>query len=39
VIEEVRLVHEKGYRVKEIHEIYEYQVTRYTAKPVRVGFL
>jgi hypothetical protein len=29
VIDEVRLALEKGYRVKEIHEIYEYRVTRY----------
>jgi hypothetical protein len=29
VIDEVRLALEKGYRLKKIHEIYEYQVTRY----------
>jgi hypothetical protein len=29
VVEEVRLAVQKGYKVLEIHEMYEYQVTQY----------
>jgi hypothetical protein len=29
VIDEVRLAIEKGYRILEIHEVYEYDVTQY----------
>ena len=29
VIDEVRLAVQKGYRILEIHEVYEYKVTRY----------
>jgi hypothetical protein len=32
VIDEVRLVVQKGYKILEIHEIYEYQVTQQTRK-------
>ena len=28
-MDEVRLAVQKGYRILEIHEVYEYQVTRY----------
>ena len=32
VIDEVRLALQKGYRILEIHEVYEYKVTRYSGE-------
>jgi len=37
VMDEVRLALEKGYRILEIYEVYEYQVTQYCPKLARVG--
>jgi hypothetical protein len=36
VIDEIRLAVQKGYRILEIHEVYEYKVTRYDPKLGRV---
>ena len=37
VIEELRLAVQKGYRILEIHELYEYNVTRYDAETLDSG--
>ena len=39
VMDEVRLAVEKGYRILEIYEVYEYQVTEYNPKTGEVGLL
>jgi len=37
VMDEVRLVVEKLYRILEIYEVYEYQLTQYTPEPAEGG--
>jgi len=37
VIEEVRLAVQKGYRILEVHELYEYNVTRYDPETRECG--
>jgi len=39
VMDEVRLAVEKGYRILEIYEVYEYQVTQYDPITARVDYL
>ena len=38
VLDEVRLAVEKGYRILEIYEVYEYQVKQYDPKQARGDF-
>ena len=37
MIDEVRLAVEKGYRILDIYEVYQYKVTRYNPEKMRAG--
>jgi hypothetical protein len=37
VMDEVQLAVEKGYRILQIYEVYEYRVTRYDPTPARAA--
>jgi len=38
VMDEVRLAVERGYKIIEIYEVYEYHVAQYNPKTAREGF-
>ena len=38
VIDEIRLAVEKGYRILEIYQVYQYQVTQYDPEKMKVCF-